>query len=288
MREVLLRQLWIEDPTEARARRCRLLLGYPVAVLVGGFYGYIASVRLGEPLLPAMATGAAVVLMILYLAGHLETLTRAVAGPERDERLGPFIEYAWDIAAGGVIGQLGVLVVGGEALVGLGLGAALGGAYSFLAGQVLCGGLAETLIGLIFGVKYGGRRTLTDHSYAASLAARGDYEAAIDVYEQYCSDHPDDPEPYLSITRILRDDLHRHDAALACLRRALATARLDEKAQVALTRQIVELCTTKLGNPLLAASDLARLAARRRGTPAGEWARSELAEIKRLIARRDA
>lgn len=121
------------------------------------------------------------------------------------------------------------------------------------------------------------------HSYAASLAARGDYEDAVVAYELAVAEHPGQPEPYLRLARLLRDELGRYEDAARWFRRVRTETVLPAGRDVLVSRELIELYRTRLDEPLKAAPELARLAERYEGTPDGEWAARELAEVKEAI-----
>lgn len=183
---------------------------------------------------------------------------------------GAMIGYALSGSVGAVLagGFLGIVLAGG---VG-------GGLIYFVTDRV--GGLAGTLY------NPSGRATphKREYSYAKSLVARGAYEQAVEAYRTAIAEDPRDPVPYISIGRLLRDDLGRPEEAAAWLRRARTEGEPDVGTAILVTRELVELYRTKLGEPLRAAPELARLAEMAPDTPDGRWAAAELAELKRTIA----
>ncbi|TVR67423.1 MAG: hypothetical protein EA422_00455 [Gemmatimonadales bacterium] len=120
-----------------------------------------------------------------------------------------------------------------------------------------------------------------EYSFAQSLVARGLFEKAIDAYQEEVARAPADPEPYLRIGRLLRDELGRPDEAAAWLRRARRDAVMSPGQELILSRELVELYRNRLGRPEKALPELARMAERFAETPDGEWAARELAELKR-------
>ena len=68
------------------------------------------------------------------------------------------------------------------------------------------------------------------------------------------------------------------------LRRALEEAELRGRWEAVLVRELAELYRHRMGSPARAAPLLARFADGHEGSPEGEWAREELADIKRLMA----
>lgn len=124
-----------------------------------------------------------------------------------------------------------------------------------------------------------------EYSFAQSLVARGLFEKAIAAYEEEVARDPRDPEPYLRIARILKDELVRPEEAGTCLRRARREAEMSPGQELLVSRELVELYRNELARPEKALPELARTAERFGGTPDGEWAARELAELKQELAR---
>lgn len=123
-----------------------------------------------------------------------------------------------------------------------------------------------------------------EYSLAESYVARGEYEAALEVFEVAILEDPAKPTPYLRIARIRRDlmgDLH---GAADGFRRALTRATMDSGVRLLALKEMVELCEVRLGEPRRAAPLLARVAEQHAGSPEGTWAAEELARIRRRMA----
>lgn len=167
-------------------------------------------------------------------------------------------------------------------------------------GHPVLGGLAGAAIvtGFVFMMVEGGGHVASriyhpsgsstphkrDYSLAASLAIRGQYAEAAEAYEIAISEFPDDPEPYLRLARLLRDEMDRPEDAVIWFKRARADARISDGQRMLASRELVELYTVKLDQPAKAAPELARLAEKYAGRPEGEWAKNELADVKRRMA----
>jgi len=177
-----------------------------------------------------------------------------------------FVQRGW------VSGPLGVLVA-------LGVAALITGA---VAGAAL---LASDVAGRTTAhlLHPSASRRRSDHSLPRALLARGLLEEAVRAFEVAVATNPNDPEPYLEIARIQRDRLGRPDEALRWFRRARDQSRLSPAEARLLIREIVELPRKHLPDPSGAAPDLARHLAAHEGTPEGEWARTELTELKKGI-----
>jgi hypothetical protein len=119
-----------------------------------------------------------------------------------------------------------------------------------------------------------------EYSYAESLAVRGQYQEAIDAYEVLLSEMPGDPEPYLRIARLYRDRLGDADRALQWFKRARADARMERGLEMAVTQEVAEYLLHRSGDPRRAIPELARIVDRFPGTPAADWARAQMAQLR--------
>jgi len=181
---------------------------------------------------------------------------------------------SWSLA-GGVIGGLGGWFIGVGALFGF----VVGYVVTFLISAVIVesvGGVAEAII------SPSGKSTpvIREYSYPESLAIRGRYEDAIDAYQVCCSDYPEDPEPYVRIGRIYRDNLSQYDEAIPWFKRARSEATVNRGVELLITQEIIEIYTMKLNTPARAIPELARLAERYAGDPAGDSAKQELNRLR--------
>lgn len=124
-----------------------------------------------------------------------------------------------------------------------------------------------------------------EYSYAQSLAARGEFEKAITAYELCVADYPEDPEPYLHIARLYRDELERYDDAVAWFKRTRTHAQMEPGHELLATQEIIEIYTQRLREPRKAIPELARLCEQFPGTPAAQSAQLELRELRGMLAR---
>jgi tetratricopeptide (TPR) repeat protein len=187
-------------------------------------------------------------------------------------------KLAWTLP-GGVIGALAGWFVGFGIIPGFLVGA--------LFVYLLTSGI-ERSAGSLFGKIYNPSAVATprrrEYSRAESLKARGHYEQAIEAYEVALSEFPDDPEPYVRIARIYRDQLHEFDQALHWFTRARSDAIVDGPREVAIAREIIEVYENSLGMPKRAIPELARLADRFAGDEVGEWAKGEIGRLKSSVS----
>ena len=125
------------------------------------------------------------------------------------------------------------------------------------------------------------------YSLADSMITRARFDEAAAELQRAAEQHVDDPEPCLRLARLLRDHLQRYDDAVTWFRQAVSRRGCDAATEIAATRELIEVFTHRLRTPRRALPDLARLAAKHPATPAGEWARRELHDIKRELREED-
>ncbi|HSJ09163.1 MAG TPA: tetratricopeptide repeat protein, partial [Longimicrobiales bacterium] len=125
------------------------------------------------------------------------------------------------------------------------------------------------------------------YSLADSLIARERFDEAIAELQRAATQYPADPEPRLRLARLYRDRIRHNDNAVLWFRQALSVPRLDAATEIGAMREIIEIYTHRLKTPRRALSDLARLADRHPDTPAGEWARREMAAIRETMRAED-
>lgn len=182
----------------------------------------------------------------------------------------------------------------GPLVIGTGIGLIWGpfvGINPLIFGPVVGAGvLGLTKFALFLGGKmvsegiYGASGATTprkkDYSRPESLAIRGLYDEAILAYEAVLSETPEDPEPYIRIARIYRDDLGRVEEAVSWFRRARRDAKLDTARDLAVSQELVDICLHKSGEPRKAIPELARMKDKFAGTQAALWAEEKLEEIR--------
>ena len=184
------------------------------------------------------------------------------------------------VIGGGFGGLLGLLLGGflGNPLLGGLLGALGTGLGSLLfSGKVREPALVSAPAGR-------GTTPARDYSLAETLAVRGHYDDAIAVYQEAIDEIPSDPEPYLEISRLLTDKVSDPEKGAVWLQRAIMETELPASWEMVIVRELTELFRHRIGAPARAAPLLARIAERHEDSPDGEWAREELAKVKRLIA----
>ncbi len=184
---------------------------------------------------------------------------------------------------GGLIGALAGLGLSymdrWNGLVGIIVGFLLGVLIAFVV-ITLAGEGAASLAGMILHPSGEATPGRPEYSYPQSLAARGHYEEAIAAYELCCAEHPQDPEPYLRIARLHRDELDMYDEALRWFKRARSEPALEPGQEILITREIVELYASRIGEPQQAIPELARLVDRFPDDPVSGWAKQEIARLR--------
>ena len=167
-------------------------------------------------------------------------------------------------------------------LAGFLLGAPMGFALVFLLSNTLAKG-AGALAGTIYGASGNSTPAKREYSHPQALEARGHYQEALQAYQACCTEFPEDPEPYLRVARLYRNELHQYDDALAWFKKARAEATMTRALELLVTQEIVEIHTHKLSTPQRAIPELARLADRFPGTEAAQWARQRLGELRAAL-----
>ncbi len=191
-----------------------------------------------------------------------------------------FTAAAWSLA-GGAIGAFAGAFIG----VGILIGFAVGFTFSLVVSLVVVESVGNVM-GTIHNPSGKSTPVVREYSYPESLAIRGRYEDAIDAYQVCCSDHPDDPEPYVRIARIYRDNLEQYDEAILWLKRARSEAAMSKGQELLASQEIIEIYTRKMNTPERAIPELARLAEKYAGEPAGDTAKQELARLREGLGER--
>lgn len=124
-----------------------------------------------------------------------------------------------------------------------------------------------------------------EYSYAASLAVRGMFDAAMRAYADAAAEHPDDPTPWLRGARLLECELKRYEDAADWYRNARDRARAVPGTELLTTRALAELYLRRLAGSRKAAPELQRLLTHFPDTPAATWAREELDAMRAAMLR---
>ena len=122
-----------------------------------------------------------------------------------------------------------------------------------------------------------------EYSHGDALNAHGKYEEAVAEYERCAVVYPEDPEPRLRLARMLRDRMQRYEDAATAFRQAMAIEGVDSGVWIQTARELAELYTHRIKQPERALPVLAQLSSRFPATPAGQWAKAQVAEIKQSM-----
>jgi endonuclease III len=182
----------------------------------------------------------------------------------------------WSAIGAAVIGFLGYMVQGPIGLV-IGLVGGFILIWFVVTGMADSAGRAAGSVIMPSGATTPGPR---EYSQGAALAAAGKLPAAIREYEQNSAHWPLDPEPRVRLARLYRDQMRQYENAAYWFIQVLQIPQLAPATQGAITRELAELYMQVMNEPTRALPILARLAAEQPSTPAGSWARTELAELK--------
>lgn len=122
------------------------------------------------------------------------------------------------------------------------------------------------------------RRYQLSREQALIVAGRLDEAAAAlaEVHER----EPDDPRAAQILAELYRDQIGDLDEAAAWYRRAASVPGIDVDTERMLLRELVELCRDRMGRPELATPALARAAQLHEHDRLGNWARTQIREIK--------
>jgi len=274
----LVRPLWVPSPSDRSRLRCRLMAGLPFVGLGGFVWGFFSAPVLGlaEPF-PWGLLGAAAFSTFFYLQNRLEPVVRGLSRHVGAGLAGPVL---WDVAAVGGLTLLLTDVLGAPAVPAVTTALLAGAAYTWGLDYVLCGAAARHVSELLIPTRGGGVPYRDQHSLAAALVARGEIEAAMEAYRDAIRKNPRDLVPYVRLARTMSDEAGRHEDSVRILRAALRDARLDERQEAFVVRQIEETWSQRAREPVRAAPDLARFLDRNPDSGHAAWARQTLDRIK--------
>lgn len=186
--------------------------------------------------------------------------------------------WGWSLAAGLPLGA-GAGFMMGSILVGLLAGPVL--IFGIVVGIATVSGRGASVLYMPSGVTTPRKR---EYSRARALEVRGDMEGAVREYEAAILEVPGDPEPFLRIARIHRDEMRKPESAVHWFRKAQRGVRLSPGEAIRVHRELAEIFLYVLKEPRRAAPELARLAEGYPATLDGKWAAGELALIKAEMA----
>lgn len=267
---------WSFDSGRAHAAWRRWLIALPFAVLLGITLGAVL-VRRGLPAGIMLQLALAVPLLTLVAAFlHGLLLQWLKLPPEGLPADG--VELVLDVVLGSISGRLLAPVLDVQLAAAIGVGSMI----LFFQGVIIQKFVVGNLIGDLLGgfLLPPGTPHQPQFSLAASLAARGDYDAARREYEKHTAAAPQDPRPLLHLARMQRQDAHAYADAALTLKRVLALRKLDFATETAVVRELCELYRFRLDDRGSALTALARYVDRNRGRPGVNWARHWIADLK--------
>jgi tetratricopeptide (TPR) repeat protein len=183
------------------------------------------------------------------------------------------VGYGAGLTIAGFVGGLSGQFFGGLPVYFALVTAAVGYLYGALVIET-AGDVAQRLY---LGGRVGSRR---EFSHAQALAARGDYDAALEAYAAAADEFPDDPAPLILGARVLREGKRDYRAAEEWLLRARRVDRLERSEAVTIAQELVDLYDGPLEEPRKALPLLARLAEQYPDTSVGEWAARTVARLR--------
>ncbi len=124
-----------------------------------------------------------------------------------------------------------------------------------------------------------------EYSLARAHQIRGELDKAIAAWELNQTEFPDDPEPYVELARLYRNELNDFEMAISWYRRARNESDIEPGRALLATQEIIEIYTHKLKKPRRAVPELALLLERWPETPGADVARAQLAELREEMAR---
>lgn len=276
--EVVVEQWATQGMTERVARR---LISWPIGLVAGVLVGATALDRWGASPLQALLYGAVSAWLATRAREWLEGRVAAMLSTDAGEAAGGALALALDVAIGAGAGMLGAALGSAPTVEGIGTGAALAGLWSFVLGRWLCGPAADRVVDfLLTGNQSSGFALEPILADAEALEAQGRPDAAVAKYREVLQRRPTEPEAYIRAARLLRQQGRSVEAA-GLLRQARARAKLTGGQQVLVGRELADLAAGPLGDPALAAAELAILAERFRGSPPGDAAERDLQQLRR-------
>lgn len=182
--------------------------------------------------------------------------------------------------AGGVIGGVAFTYMG----LSFSLGFIVGTALSYMTTRLIIH-YAASLVGTIYNPSGKTTPPKREYSLARAHQIRGELDKAIAAWELNQTEFPDDPEPYVELARLYRNELNDFEMAISWYRRARNESDIEPGRALLATQEIIEIYTHKLKKPRRAVPELALLLERWPETPGADVARAQLAELREEMAR---
>jgi hypothetical protein len=167
--------------------------------------------------------------------------------------------------------QIGGLAMLGVVLGGLVVGVGIGGIV-LIGSQVVARGVVQIVTAA------GNLEPTHSYSYQESLVARGRHADAAEAYRAHLAEHPDDQDARIALADLQATHL-RDPAGAEQLYLAIRTGKPSPRQERVISDALINLYhqTGQRGREM---AELAQLASRYRGTPAGDAAKRVLQELK--------
>jgi hypothetical protein len=192
--------------------------------------------------------------------------------------------FAWSLVATLPIALIGAHFASGTRYPLLvTIAVTVGGFLLLYAGSLALGEVAGRTAGSLFFSSGSSTPSRREYSLADSLIVRGRLDDAISELERASALYAADAEPPLRLARLLRDACARPQDSIRWFRTAADRSGGDAGIEIAALRELIEVHTHVLRTPRGALPHMARLASRHPDTPAGAWARREMAELKQSM-----
>ncbi len=182
--------------------------------------------------------------------------------------------------AGGVIGAVAFGYVGINPILGFAVGVAISYFTTML--------LAESVASLVEKIHNpSGKSTPHRREYSRARAhqIRGEFEQAIAIWELYCTEYPEDPEPYIELARLYRNELGDFENAVHWFKKARNESDIESGRALLATQEIIEVYTQKMDQPKRAIPELVLLLEKWPGSPGVDVARQQLQDLRAQLAR---
>lgn len=173
----------------------------------------------------------------------------------------------------------GIAGIGPPVIYFMWLGGVLAGVLVSIISLNVAGGGAAVM-GKIHNPSGKSTPAVREYSRAQSLVKRGQYSEAVDAYEVAVVEFPEDPDPYIRIARVCRDQLRDYERSLQWFKRARVDAAIDMGRDLVVSQEIIELYRKKLETPRKALPELARIIERFPKHPQAEAAKRELERLR--------
>lgn len=183
------------------------------------------------------------------------------------------------LGAGGIIGALAFWFVGVNPILGFAVGVAISYFTTMLLAQSAASLAKKTH-------NPSGESTPHKREYSRARAhqIRGEFAQAIAMWQLHCTEHPEDPEPYIELARLYHNELGDFENAVRWFKKARDESDIDSGRALLATQEIIEVYTRKMNQPKRAIPELALLLEKWSGSPGADSARRQLQDLRAQLA----